>query len=206
MTELKFYEDEHKYVLNGEELPSVTQILRFATHDIAVVAKPWLRDAAGKRGTLIHSICADIDFGAEPETVGNDIVGYVGAYKAFLRDYRIGGWDIVETPLWASWGAKNGIRYAGTPDRIGKIDGKSTMLDIKTGSKVNKAVLAAQLAAYSFAALPLTIEQHWGLQLKKDGKYRVIETDFTEGLVLFGLCMELHNILGGKNGRSSESA
>ena len=43
-------------------------------------------------------------------------------------------------------GAKNGIRYAGTPDRIGKIDGKSTMLDIKTGSKVNKAVLAAQLA------------------------------------------------------------
>ena len=29
----------------------------------------------------------------------------------------------------------NGIRYAGTPDRIGKIDGKKHNVDIKTGVK-----------------------------------------------------------------------
>ena len=42
----------------------------------------------------------------------------------------------------------------------------------------------------------MTIE-HWGLQLKKDGKYRVIETDFTGGWFVW-VCMELHNILGKK--------
>ena len=103
-------------------------------------------------------------------------------------------------------GAKNGIRYAGTPDRIGKIDGKSTMLDIKTGSKVNKAVLAAQLAAYSFAALPLTIEQHWGLQLKKRWEVQGNRNRFLQRVGFVWAMHGLHNILGGKNGRSSESA
>ncbi len=73
---LKFVEDGHKYLLDGVEMPSVTQICKPLTVDVAERAKPWLRDAAAKRGSDIHEICADIDIGEEGGKDGGNIVAF----------------------------------------------------------------------------------------------------------------------------------
>lgn len=185
---LEFDEVKHEYRLDGQLLPSVTQIIRFLNYDTAENAKAWLRDAAGIRGSKIHAYCEDIDYGALPDRIDWDCIGYVDAYKAFLRDYRP-EWLYVEQKL-----GSLALGYAGTIDRIGLIDGVVTIVDLKTGSKVNKATLTAQLIGYQELCLDNGLIHRLpnllGLQLKKDGTYKLIpcERDYD----LWKACKILH--------------
>ena len=140
---LEFIEEGHKYLLDGVELPSVTQICKPITVDVAENAKPWLRDAAARRGSAIHEICADIDMGEEPD-FPYKYAGYVCAYLDFKRDYGLSTtWKAIELPV-----ASAMLGVAGTIDRIVVIDGKFTLIDIKTGYTIDKALVTAQLCGY----------------------------------------------------------
>lgn len=196
MAQLLFDEEKHQYYDGGIELPSVTQITRFLQVDVAASAKSWLRDIAADRGRRIHEYCSEIDFGVEPEIVDWDCAGYVQAYKTFLRDYRIKGWQAVELSLGSAE-----LGFAGTLDRLGIIDCKITIMDIKTGAKLYKTALTAQLTGYA-ELTPLTgihAEQLIGLHLKKSGSYTVHICEYD--IRLFNACKLLHERLGSKNGR-----
>lgn len=174
MTHLVFDEENHTYTLDGSELPSVTQICRPLTVDISENAKPWLRDAAAQRGTRVHEICAEIDLigSAEGIEAPPDISGYIRAYLDFLRDYRIRSWDAVEMPLGSSK-----LGYAGTIDRVGMIDGKRTIIDLKTGSRIDKATLTAQLNGYRYLweyTQRERVDGMCGLKLGRNGNYQLI--------------------------------
>lgn len=190
---LRFVEETHQYFDGEIALPSVTKICRFLSVDVAENARSWLRDAAADKGRRVHEHCADIDYGYEADSYEWDCVGYIEAYRAFKRDWGIRDWQAIEMPLGSVI-----TGYAGTLDRLGYIDGKLTLVDLKTGSKINKTALTAQLTGYCLLVpeIELFPEQLWGIQLMKDGKYRkyVCNLD-TE---LFNACKLLHERLGSK--------
>ena len=95
MATLLFFDQGHKYTLDGEELPSVTTITRFLSYDYKSDS-PWLAQAAARRGSDVHAACAMLDYGEEPET-DPEISGYLKAYLRFLMDYQP-DWEGIETP------------------------------------------------------------------------------------------------------------
>lgn len=190
---LVFDPEKHLYILDGNELPSVTEICRFLNYDVAAGAKPWLWDAAADRGTRVHEWCMLHDYGDLYEAdVEADALGYVKAYIAFCRDYGP-EWELIEHPM-----ACAAVGYGGTLDRLGKIDGKLSLLDIKTTSVLRKVPLAAQLAGYETLLMndperKWRVESFYGLHLKNDGCYDLvpIAPDYES----FDVCLMLHNKL-----------
>lgn len=188
---LKFKVDDHSYWVNDRQLPSVTEIIRFLNVDIIGSANKEAKEAAAERGTRIHEACTAYDFG--DDECDGDIVGYIKAYADFKRDYGVKDWSMFETIV-------GNEHYAGTLDRYGKIDGVTTVLDIKTGSKLHMKTHVVQLAGYTELLLEdrKPVEQGAILHLKKDGAYtlKIVDIDeLCDAYLIFRRCLELHNYL-----------
>src|SRR6516225_10876900 len=85
---LKFDEETHVYTVNGEELPSVTQILKAARLiDYSMIPQPILQ-AAAHRGSAVHQILEllDNDLLDPASEIDGGIAGYVGAAIQFYKD------------------------------------------------------------------------------------------------------------------------
>lgn len=183
---LAFDSENHIYTDGGVILPSVTQITRYLSVDSRTTAgtDPFYRE----RGTAIHDYCTDYDLTRDLPT-GTGFDGYLKGYADFKRDYRIKDWIYVEHMM---GGASYG--FAGTADRIGYIDGKLSILDIKTSSTVNKLSLAAQLTGYAILFGGET--NLYGLQLMSKGDYRLIKVNREE--TIFNACNYLNERMGKK--------
>ena len=194
MNNVVFDEATHCYTVDGEELPSVTHICRFLSVDVTAKASPWLRDIAADRGSRVHAYTVVLDYGEEPEDIDPDCEGYVLAYRRFLKDYK---------PEWAGIETVMGsvkLGYAGTCDRYGTVNGVSTVVDIKTGSTLNKVAVNSQLEGYDY--LLMETKQFYPeaccvLHLRKDGTYDY--RDLVEECdSLWGECFTLHKTLSQK--------
>lgn len=172
---LTYNDETHEYTLDGKRIPSVTEIVSVITAGKYADTNAAMMEQAKRRGTAVHELCEMIDCGVDPEEleIEPEMVGYVNAYLAFLRDWRP-RWDHIEKPVYTG-------EYAGRADRIGTVFGKIAVVDIKTTSsmdRLSKLALLFQLHAYAKAAavtpgvgkLPGEL---LGVQLKKDGSYTV---------------------------------
>ena len=171
MQKITFDAENHQYYIDGVEVPSVTTVCRFLAYD-QKSDKPWLARVAADRGTRIHAACAMIDYGEKPEE-DFETAGYLKAYRRFLKDYRP-DWEGIEYTVGSAE-----IGMAGTIDRFGTLyDGRSCILDIKTGSQLHDAPLRAQLTGYK-RLLAVNIgfypDYLYALQLSKDGTYHLRE-------------------------------
>lgn len=197
MSVLQFDPRTHRYILDGIELPSVTQITRFLSYDYKS-AQPWAAEIAAKRGAVVHEACMMIDYGEEPEETP-EIFGFLTAYRRFLADY-FPSWDGIERPL-----ASMELGYAGTVDRYGRIDGKRCIVDLKTGQKHIPA-LSAQLNGYRILldGYRFFADRLYGLYLRRDGTYELCECDTSNDT--FMACMTLHKATEAakRRGRRSE--
>lgn len=169
---LEYDDDTHAYTLNGRRIPSVTEIVSLITARKYADTNPAILEQAKRRGTAVHELCEAIDCGVDPEAleIEPELVGYVNAYLAFLRDYRP-QWDYIEKVVYTP-------DYAGRVDRIGRIDDIFHIVDIKTTSsmdRLSKLALYFQLNFYTYAVSPLlpyaSTIRTLGVQLKKDGTY-----------------------------------
>ena len=187
MQKITFDTENHKYYIDGVEVPSVTTVCRFLAYD-QKSDKPWLAKAAADRGTRVHAACAAIDYGLDQEET-EDIEGYLKAYRRFLKDYRP-DWEGIEYTVGS---AELGI--AGTIDRFGTLyDGRRCILDIKTGSQLHDAPLRAQLTGYKrLIAVNRDFypEYLYALQLSKDGTYTMV--DVRQDDELLSACIFIHN-------------
>lgn len=169
---LVFDAASHTYTLDGAALPSVTAICRYLSYDLKS-DKPWLAQAAAERGSRVHEACALLDYGEEPEERA-ELRGYLTAYRRFLQDYRP-EWEGVEYRT-----ANAGLGLAGTVDRFGTFyDGVPCILDIKTGAKLHRAPITAQLTGYSRLLAVDRVQFHaarlYALRLEKSGLYDLQE-------------------------------
>lgn len=190
MDNIIFEPIKHRYTVNGVEVPSVSEIIRFIAKEVyGKTSKAWL-DIAADKGTRIHRAAEDLDTRKKTE-VDEDIAGYVEAYRAFLMDY---------SPKWAMIeGAVNyGVEYAGTIDRYGFLGSQAVLVDIKSNTtigKKHKVLYGAQLNLYRMALeyKSIPIDSMFLLHLKKDGTYQLIPVEKNNQTA--NACLLLHRLL-----------
>ena len=175
MAEFLFDEATHTYTLEDVVIPSVTEICAPITcgkyPPVGVVQQ------AAARGTRVHELCALYDMDALPDEIEAELVGYVKAWAAFCRDYKP-VWRHIELPLYGE--IDPGQPFAGTIDRIGDIDGRTRVVDIKTAASLDrpaKVALCEQITGYEWLAdlngIDIFDGAGMGVQLFASGNYRV---------------------------------
>lgn len=187
---LKFYDENHIYELDGEEIPSVSELARFASREIYGDIAQFTLDNAAERGTKVHKACENLDRYGDCE-VDESIAPYIQAYIQFVKDYEP-EWELIEKPL-----ASTEKKFAGTLDRMGTLNtGDTAIVDLKSSSVVQKVLATIQLNGYEELYrenLKKDVDKLYILHLQKDGKYKLIE--FQHDTALFNACMTLHNAL-----------
>lgn len=183
---LTFDDASHTYFWNGKRVPGVTSILQ-ALHNFNGVPADVL-EAAQDRGTAVHLCCEYLDKGVLDEgSIDPAIAGYVDAWRLFTAEMRP-QWTHIEQQVYHPV-----MRYAGTVDRVGVLNGKEYVLDIKT-SIASHPVWGLQTAAYANAmdkkcALRATV------QLRSDGTYRLIEWSDASDWPTFVSLITINNFL-----------
>lgn len=165
MSTLTFDEATHTYYLNGQKVPGVTSVLKPLT-DYSTVP-PDVLQAAADFGKAVHRACELDDLmELDEDTMDPALRPYLSAWRKFCADHRV-SWLEIERPV-----HHQSLRYAGTPDRIGDVQGLLSVVDIKTTAELHPSV-GPQLAAYANAWSPgaASTMQRIAVQLNGDGTY-----------------------------------
>lgn len=166
-----FDEATHVYTLDGRRLPSVSQIIKPLTFD----EYRWIPDdvlaAAADRGRRVHLATQLLDERDLDETsVEADVAGYLDAYMRFLAET---GAEVIELERQLHHPV---LLYAGTLDRVYRIWGKRSLVDIKSTDKLLPAVWP-QLMGYDDLRKANGlggVDEHACLHLKPDGTYKYV--------------------------------
>lgn len=194
---LEFDAERHVYSRGGIVVPGVTSVLEPLT-DWSMVSDGVL-ELARERGTLVHELTALDDRGElDEESVDPRLAGFLAAWRAFKRDTGFtsatGAIELqVESFLHG---------YAGTLDRLGRhgadalnADAPLALYDVKTGPP--QPATALQTAAYRQAANETfaptkPIARRFGVHLRRDGTYRLVEYRDPGDLATFLAALRLH--------------
>jgi hypothetical protein len=190
---LSFDEASHTYRHQGVEVPSVTQVLR-PVMDLSHVP-PEVLASASAFGLAVHKACEldDLDQ-LDEESLADELVPYLSAWRKFCRDYDA-EWHGIEERVYHPQ-----LRYAGTLDRRGlvRVDPSRAyrnpaIVDIKSGTQLYPAV-GPQLAAYHRALDESSVTtKRLAVQLKPDGTYVAKWHDDATDFALFCSLLTLRN-------------
>ena len=196
MAQLLFFDQGHRYTLDGEEVPSVSELCRFISREIYGDVSQFNLDRASDRGTRVHKACEALDVYEKVE-VTDDIAPYVQSYLKFRQEHKI-KWHMVEQSM-----AHQKERYAGTIDRYGEVDGIKALVDFKTSFIVHKRLALAQLNLYRWMVEDEghAVEKQYILHLTKDG-YRLVEIERRDDIPI--ALLTLHRLMQKKRRKKCE--
>jgi len=135
---IRLDEQKNVYVHGHNEYDRLTTVLE----SVGIIDATWYTEFAAQRGTYVHKACALFDQGIlDWKTVDPVIEGYVLAWAKFRKDSasRFKNLHIEKTLF------HEGIKIAGTLDRIESEENSPSILDIKTG---DCAFVGVQTAGY----------------------------------------------------------
>lgn len=180
--------ESHVYDLDGEELPSVSEITRFISRELYEEINQYTLERAADRGTNVHKLTEALDKYGSCEA-DEDLLPYLQAYVDFRKKHKC-EWEHIEKAMFHP-----DLRYAGTLDRFGTMDGEHVILDIKTTSQIHLVSVTAQLTLYQMMAEAngMKVDALYVVQLKKDGKFTLKE--ITPDRDLADACLILHSRL-----------
>jgi hypothetical protein len=163
----RFDAGAHVYRLGAHVVPAISAILRGAGYSRDA---PWLLDEHKERGHAVHLACLAYDLGDEP-AVAPEWKGYVDAWIAFSRAMRP-MWRQLEQPR-----VSRTLWFAGTPDRVGLVSGRPSVLEIKAGAECDwhQIQTAAQDILTREAGRPR--QRRLVVYLTPEGRYRLREHD-----------------------------
>lgn len=192
MAKLIFFDEGHEYQVDGEVVPSVSEITRFISREVYGDVVQFRLDHAADRGHKVHKACEQLDRFNSVE-VTTDIEPYVRAYIQFRKDVKP-QWSKIEHAMHSP-----ALGFAGTIDRYGSMTEKRVIVDIKSSYKVEKPMVTAQLNAYDILCEEneLPVDELWILHLKPDGTYKLIQIPIDA--TTFMACLTLHNALKKKS-------
>lgn len=172
MATATFRAQGHVYEIDGQPVPSVTQVLALAGLDeLAHVPRRYLARAAAI-GTAVHQACEFLDEDdLDLESLDPAIAGYVLGYQRFKEEHSFAPINVERRGV-AVDPEPGGLSFGFCLDRIGVLDGQEVLIDIKTATK-RQASWAVQTAAYAEAVEfeGLRVAVH----IAKDGTYRLIQ-------------------------------
>lgn len=188
---LSFDAETHRYLLDGQRLPSVTQILQSAGLINYSYLPPDDRERMMARGRAVHTATHFDDEGDLDEaTISAEVGGYLEGWRKFRRDAAFIP-ELIEYR-----GCNQKLRFAGTLDRTGGSGnhvGPKWLVDLKTGTAL--PFVALQLAAYaSFFGHPGAFRR-LSVELHPDGTYRLDEfrcADFARDFGIFQSALAIH--------------
>lgn len=194
---LEFDRAAHRYTLDGQPVPHVTQVTDALSSYYGVPADVLQRKA--EIGDAVHYACELHDQGDLDEaSLPAEIRGYVAAWQQFRRQTGFAP-TYIEQPV-----ASAKYRYAGTLDRLGVFHRHARvrpidlcLLDLKTTFSILPAV-GPQTAAYAHAwneSLPPSqcARHRFAVQLKPDGGYRLHHCTDASDLSVFLSALSLVN-------------
>lgn len=121
---LTFIEETHSYFLDGTPIPGVHEIMQ----DLKLIDTSWFSEEGAENGKRRHKITEDIDRGEfDWSTIREDDIYAAQGWNEFLADYRPEIQEIEKAMYHELFG------YAGTVDRLAILEGKPSVIDIKTG-------------------------------------------------------------------------
>ena len=173
MANLIFYDEGHKYTVDGEEVPSVSELTRFISKEIYGDVNQVILDMAANRGTAVHKAAEALDKYGKVE-VDDEHLPYLKAYLSFLKEIKP-EWEKIE------WPVNNGMLYAGTIDRYDLVNGKHVIVDLKTTANIDKGHRVLYTAAQNLYRMAIEsdhpVEAIYILQLRKDGLWRLLQIE-----------------------------
>ena len=183
----------HKYVTSdGKKLDSVSDYVSIVSAQIYKdIDKEILADSQ-VRGSTVHKGTVTLDNEHIAE-VPYEYSGYLDAYVKFLKEHDV---------RWFSYYTERSMRcrdeFAGTIDRFGDVDGKLTIADFKTNSKISGKNLVAyevQLNLYRriLEAHEQLVQRLLIVHLMKDGNYQLYDINVDDTLA--DMCIYIYNRL-----------
>jgi hypothetical protein len=200
---VEYFPETHTYLLDGIERKSVTKILdENGLSDFSFVEADVLK-RAGEFGDAVHSMTSlddvdDLDVGS----LDLDLLPYLSAWRKFKKE---SGFQLLAMEH-IVYSKK--YLFAGRYDRrcvLRNINGKLTMLDIKSGTynKITVSGTGIQTAGYSIAhdegmKLKDQIKQRVGVWLTETGDYKLEIFTKKSDYTVFRAALTMANFKGGQ--------
>lgn len=158
-------EETHKYYVDGEEKPSVTELANPISFERLNALQQALLERARKRGSRCHELFEEylINEELDIEEIESDYIPYVQQFVLWVKTYKPKVL-FTEKQLFSN-------EFCGTCDLICIIDGKILLVDYKVTSVADKKSLSVQLEGYYRLCnkYNIKIDDCYYLHIKKDG-------------------------------------
>ena len=167
MERLTYNEETHTYTLNGVELPSVTQIITsIGLVDYSMISKDLL-DYKADIGRKVHKTIEYHDNNELDDSELHPLLkNYLEQWKKFKKDFRF---HIVESEIKTFHPV---YKYAGTVDKLGRIDDYYVIVDIKSGG-------ASPSHSIQTSAYKEMIEKNMKIKVRKRYAVYLTEENYT---------------------------
>lgn len=184
---LTFDEASHTYRYGDTVVPGVTSILAPLTNFAGI--PPAILAAKADLGRRVHLACELLDDDdLDEDSIEDDVAGYLQAYRLFKTETRaeiLLNEQRVFDPLY---------NFAGTLDRVYRLDGFKWLTDLKTCIATPMSA-GPQTAAYMRALGDTTVTRRAALRLRPDGTYRFERLTDPDDWAAFVACLSLKRFL-----------
>lgn len=171
MSELQFDAPTHTYIFGAKTLPSVSEICRFAYPDAYADIPAKDKAFYFSRGSGVHKLTEDVENGVDDQfTYDPEVEKYRASHARFIRETGFRA-----LPGGIEMRVKNlELGYAGTVDRIGTIQNRVVLIDLKTSSVKDKpASLQTALYLLAIPGYKFSEVARHGVAIQADGKYKM---------------------------------
>lgn len=171
ITTFRFDAVDHVYTMNGEIVPSITQMLSTC----GFVDDRWFREEHSQRGREVHRLAAEFDLGALEITDTEPRTKYRGYLLAYKRAMEIipHQWDAIEEPQ-----VHPVYQFGGRPDRVGIMYNLHAVCEIKTGVEDRSHPVQTALQAIVMqpkVGIPAPQLGRYCLYVFGNGKFKLIQ-------------------------------
>jgi hypothetical protein len=186
-------EATHAYTVDGRRVPGVTEIIGANGFYEFPFTSPADLSYKMMLGHHVHKACELYDLGTlDWSTVREEVGAYVQGYVAFRSDHP--DWLVLENERLIYHRV---LDFAGTLDRIYRIDALRTLVDIKIGVDLPAARLqsAAYAAAYNLAEDNRLdrLRSRRSLHLRSNGSYHLVAHEGAQDFRAFCACLQLYH-------------
>ena len=181
---IEFLEDQHVYLVDGVVAPSVTQLIHeiYMPNQYSGISKAVLANAA-EYGNRVHALIEQWNSDHSPPDWLESRSFEMIALKTYFSLSEIHDINTVSQEECVAYMFRDTALWAGKYDMLAYIDGRLSIVDIKTTARYYPEYLSKQCTMYKMAIEQMTgqkIEDAWCIHLPKKGRKGIIHVDLAD--------------------------